>query len=82
MRPVLYGSYHEVQVISDRGGEEQSEMKKVNVVGNICESGDIIAKERELPHIEEGDFIAVMTPELTATRWRQTTTAACAPPRC
>ena len=47
-------------MISDRGGEEKSETKKVNVVGNICESGDIIAKERELPRVEEGDFIAVM----------------------
>ena len=60
MRPVLYGSYHEVEVISDRGGEEQSETKKVNVAGNICESGDIIAKGRELPRVEEGDFIAVL----------------------
>ncbi len=58
MRPVLYDAYHELEVLSNRG--ETGGGKTVNVVGNICESGDIIAKQRELPHVEEGDFIAVM----------------------
>lgn len=71
MRPMLYDSYHEVKVmkkssnssdidgvISNETAEENIEA--VNVVGNICETGDIIAKGRELPIINEGDIIAVM----------------------
>jgi diaminopimelate decarboxylase len=56
-RPVLYDSYHEVHVAAsaNRGGERG----KVTVVGNICESGDIIAKDRELPRMAESDVIAV-----------------------
>jgi diaminopimelate decarboxylase len=29
-------------------------------VGPICESGDVLAKDRQLPQIEEGDLIAVL----------------------
>jgi len=32
----------------------------VDVVGNICESGDIMAHERELPEIHEGDILGIM----------------------
>ncbi|MBQ4325554.1 MAG: diaminopimelate decarboxylase, partial [Mailhella sp.] len=30
------------------------------IVGNICESGDILAKDRALPRIEQGDVIAML----------------------
>jgi len=61
MRPMLYESYHEIKVLKNQTkatgniGEET-----VNIVGNICESGDIIAQDRNLPNIDEGDIIAVM----------------------
>lgn len=58
MRPVLYDAYHEIEVLSARG--EQNVRKTVNVTGNICESGDILARARELPPVVEGDFIAVL----------------------
>jgi diaminopimelate decarboxylase len=32
----------------------------VDVVGPICESGDFLAKERPLPPMEPGDYLAVM----------------------
>ncbi|HHV30582.1 diaminopimelate decarboxylase [Acetivibrio mesophilus] len=57
-RPVLYNSYHEVAVISKNDFDDIKET--VNIVGNICESGDIIAKDRELQKIQEGDIIAVL----------------------
>jgi diaminopimelate decarboxylase len=31
-----------------------------DVVGPICESGDILAKDRRLPQIEEGDILAIL----------------------
>jgi diaminopimelate decarboxylase len=33
----------------------------VDVVGPICESGDFLAKDRELPSLEPGDLLAVMS---------------------
>ena len=31
----------------------------MDVVGPVCESGDFLAKDRELPEMEQGDFLAV-----------------------
>lgn len=61
MRPILYGSYHEIKVLKHHSNKDNDNIKEsVNIVGNICESGDILAKGRELPVIDEGDIIAVM----------------------
>lgn len=58
-RPTLYGSWHDVEVIhDDRVTTDSPEV--ISVVGNICETGDIIAKERLLPHIETGDIVCVL----------------------
>ncbi|MFZ2937172.1 MAG: diaminopimelate decarboxylase, partial [Candidatus Omnitrophota bacterium] len=35
--------------------------EKADVVGPICESGDFFAKERKLPKIKEGQYLAVMS---------------------
>ncbi len=58
-RPVMYDSYHGVEVYTKRDVKEV-EFKKVSVVGNICESGDILAKDRNLPVMEKGDMIGVL----------------------
>jgi len=60
MRPMLYESYHEIKVLKYRDNVTDIGKETVNIVGNICESGDIVAQERELPIIDEGDIIAVM----------------------
>lgn len=62
-RPMLYDSFHDVEIYrknspSDFHGERK-EMEQT-IVGNICESGDIIAKNRVLPVLEEGDIIAML----------------------
>jgi diaminopimelate decarboxylase len=58
-RPVIYDSHHDIEIM--RGNSTLSKkMEKVNIVGNICESGDIIAKDRTLPEIFEGDIIGVL----------------------
>ena len=62
MRPVLYDSYHAIQIAHKNetgGGTGQTGPR--TVVGNICESGDIIAKDRELPQACEGDLVLVLT---------------------
>ncbi|MCX5703323.1 MAG: diaminopimelate decarboxylase [Candidatus Omnitrophica bacterium] len=57
IRPALYGAYHNIQPLRRIAGPKQ----KVDVVGPICESGDFFAKERRLPKLKEGDYLAIMT---------------------
>ncbi|MBO4475010.1 MAG: diaminopimelate decarboxylase, partial [Clostridiales bacterium] len=60
IRPELYDSWHDVEIY--RGGEPvtSGEREVYSVVGNICESGDIVAKDRELPVTKEKDIVAVL----------------------
>lgn len=58
-RPVMYDSHHDVEIYRS-SDVKSSQSEKVNIVGNICESGDIIAKERLLPEIFEGDVLGVL----------------------
>jgi len=57
VRPSLYGSFHAIQPVSDEGREEIT----ADVVGPICESGDYLAKKRNLPRFERDDLMAVMS---------------------
>lgn len=59
MRPVLYDSYHEIEVYG-KSVKMSGEKERVTVVGNICESGDILAKDRMLPSMREKDVIGVL----------------------
>lgn len=59
MRPVLYDSYHEIEVYG-KDKKMSGKTETVTVVGNICESGDILAKDRALPYMEEKDIIGVL----------------------
>ncbi|MGA7105312.1 MAG: diaminopimelate decarboxylase [Candidatus Deferrimicrobiaceae bacterium] len=56
-RPSLYGSYHSIVPVAVRA------RKKVmaDVVGPVCESGDFLAKDRELPAFRAGELVAVMS---------------------
>ncbi len=56
IRPAMYDAYHEV-VVANRYDEPGSEV--YTVVGPICESGDIIARDRLLPEVRRGDLIAI-----------------------
>lgn len=56
-RPIMYDSHHDIEVFSK---DKSTELEKVTVVGNICESGDILAKNRLLPKVKEGDVVAVL----------------------
>jgi len=58
-RPVMYDSYHEVKIAKKNPASNVRKLQ--TVVGNICESGDILAKDRELPGADTGDIAAVLT---------------------
>ncbi|HUN59793.1 MAG TPA: diaminopimelate decarboxylase [Candidatus Binataceae bacterium] len=58
IRPVLYEAYHEIQPVIRR---EAKKLIVGDVVGPVCESGDFLALERELPEVDSGDLLAVMS---------------------
>ncbi len=60
IRPAMYDSRHDIEVYKKNGFAENAGSEKVTVVGNICESGDILAKDRLLPSLSEGDILGVM----------------------
>ena len=59
MRPVLYGSHHDIEVYR-RDGRPSERHETVTVVGNICETGDILAAGQALPALSEGDLLCVL----------------------
>ncbi|MEY2573549.1 MAG: diaminopimelate decarboxylase, partial [Verrucomicrobiota bacterium] len=58
IRPALYQSYHEIVPVREPATAER---QAVDVVGPVCESGDFFAQERELPAMNEGDLVALMS---------------------
>lgn len=56
LRPALYGSYHEVANLSRL---DEPSVMTADVVGPICETGDVIGHGRRLPPTEEGDVLLV-----------------------
>lgn len=58
-RPVMYDSYHEIDIIPQTPREEAYYEGPVYVVGNICESGDILAHDRPIPVAQVGDLLLV-----------------------
>ena len=60
-RPVMYDSWHDIELYgSNPNPTTASGEKTYTIVGNICESGDIIAKDRVLPSLSKGDLLGVM----------------------
>lgn len=57
IRPAFYEAYHEIVPLTQRNGGTI----KSDVVGPICESGDYFAKDRPLPKLGEGDYLALLS---------------------
>lgn len=55
IRPVLYQAYHHVLNLSNPAGP----LRKHDICGNICETGDTFATDRPIAEIREGDFLAI-----------------------
>ncbi len=55
IRPVLYDAYHHIVNLSNPDGA----LHTYDVCGNICETGDRFAEQRELPEIREYDLLAI-----------------------
>ena len=58
IRPALYEGWHQITPVKQANG---AALEKVDVVGPICETGDFIAQDRELPPVQTGDTLAVLS---------------------
>ena len=56
LRPALYGSYHRIAPVRPRPAPEAP----WDVVGPICESSDVFARERMLPPLDVDDLVAIL----------------------
>lgn len=57
VRPVMYGAYHGV-VVANKA--DRLPAHRYTIAGPICETGDLLAEDRDLPAVEAGDLIAVL----------------------
>ncbi len=53
IRPVLYQAYHQVLPVK----KSNQEKKNYTIAGPICESADILARDRFLPSLSSGDWL-------------------------
>lgn len=58
IRPTLYEGWHQIVPLKQ---PTNATIEKVDVVGPICESGDFLAQNRELPLVKEGEYLAVLS---------------------
>jgi diaminopimelate decarboxylase len=56
LRPALYDAWHDVVPVAPRPGPT----RRFEVVGPVCETGDFLARGRDLA-VEEGDLLAIMS---------------------
>ncbi|TYC52593.1 diaminopimelate decarboxylase [Rhodobacterales bacterium] len=57
IRPTLYEAHHEVRPVREETGDEGR--IKADIVGPVCETGDFLAQNRDMPRVNAGDMLAV-----------------------
>ncbi|MER9140074.1 diaminopimelate decarboxylase [Mesorhizobium sp. M0830] len=59
IRPTLYDAFHDIRPVVQPPADAPRMM--VDVVGPVCETGDYIGLDRDLPRLKAGDLISVFT---------------------
>jgi diaminopimelate decarboxylase len=55
MRPALYDGFHQIEPVHPRAGAP----RQYEIAGPVCESTDIVGRDRTLPPLEGGDLVAI-----------------------
>ena len=55
LRPALYDAFHRIEPIRSREGPE----RRYEIVGPVCESSDVVGRDRTMPPLEVGDLVAI-----------------------
>jgi diaminopimelate decarboxylase len=59
LRPALYDAHHEIVSVVEPGRDHAH--RRYDVVGPVCETTDLFARDRELPELKAGDLVAFLT---------------------
>ncbi|MEI5682418.1 MULTISPECIES: diaminopimelate decarboxylase [unclassified Mesorhizobium] len=59
IRPTLYDAFHDIRPVVQPPAD--TPRMKVDIVGPVCETGDFLGLDRDLPRLKAGDLIAVGT---------------------
>jgi len=55
LRPALYNAFHRIEPVRPRA----TAMQRYELVGPVCESSDVVGRDRLLPALEQGDLVAI-----------------------
>ncbi|HCN19582.1 MAG: diaminopimelate decarboxylase [Planctomycetes bacterium GWA2_50_13] len=71
IRPTLYDAFHRIwpvrpsipipKVLRPKGLRKTKKMVKADIVGPVCESSDYFAKDRILPDVKDGEYLAIFS---------------------
>ncbi|HEY1709462.1 MAG TPA: diaminopimelate decarboxylase [Rhizomicrobium sp.] len=59
MRPALYDAHHEIVPVAEPAPDRHHAV--YDVVGPVCETTDLFARDRDLPELKDGDLVAFLT---------------------
>ena len=59
IRPTLYDAHHDIRLLAEPRPDAQR--ITADLVGPVCESGDFLATDRDMPAVKAGGLLAVMT---------------------
>jgi diaminopimelate decarboxylase len=55
LRPALYSAFHRIEAVAARSDRE----REYEIVGPVCESSDVVGRDRRLPQLQVGDLLAI-----------------------
>jgi diaminopimelate decarboxylase len=58
LRPALYGAFHRIEVVVHRDGSDGAACQ-YEIVGPVCESSDVVGRDRTMPRVQVGDLLAI-----------------------
>ena len=56
LRPALYGAFHHIEPVRAGGG---TDLRHYEIVGPVCETSDVVGRDRRLPRLAVGDLVAI-----------------------
>ena len=59
MRPALYQAFHRIEKVADKAPSSATS-EVYDIVGPICESSDVLGRDRYLPSLQQGDLLAIL----------------------
>jgi len=60
IRPALYSAWHDIQPLVDSPESNEREREAVEFVGPICESSDVVGRDRSVRPLVRGDRVAIL----------------------